>query len=100
MTIRVAETAGFCYGVNRAVDLVEQTIRAGRPVVTLGPIAHNRHLVRHFEDLGVKVVSDPEQIPDGCAVVIRSHGIPRETYERLRPRDGLPWRSLMRPAPL
>ena len=83
MTIRVAETAGFCYGVNRAVDLVEQTIRAGRPVVTLGPIAHNRHLVRHFEDLGVKVVSDPEQIPDGCAVVIRSHGIPRETYERL-----------------
>ena len=83
MIIRVAETAGFCYGVNRAVDLVEQTIQTGKPVVTLGPIAHNRHLVRHFEALGVTVAADPDEIPDGCAVIIRSHGIPRDTYERL-----------------
>ena len=48
MKIRVAATAGFCYGVKRAVDLVEQTIQTGKPVVTLGPIAHNRHLVKHF----------------------------------------------------
>ena len=77
MSIRVAETAGFCYGVNRAVDLVEQTIRKGSPVVTLGPIAHNRHLVQHFEQLGVRVAERVEDIPDGCAVVVRSHGVPR-----------------------
>ena len=86
MKIRVAATAGFCYGVKRAVDLVEQTIQTGKPVVTLGPIAHNRHLVKHFEALGVTVVSDPSQIPEGSAVVIRSHGIPRQTYESLRSR--------------
>ena len=86
MKIRVAATAGFCYGVKRAVDLVEQTIQTGKPVVTLGPIAHNRHLVKHFEGLGVTVVSDPSQIPEGSAVVIRSHGIPRQTYESLRSR--------------
>ena len=83
MSIRVAETAGFCYGVNRAVDLVEQTIRQGKPVVTLGPIAHNRHLVRHFETLGVRVAERVEEISDGCAVVIRSHGVPRAVYEQL-----------------
>ena len=86
MKIRVAATAGFCYGVKRAVDLVEQTIQTGKPVVTLGPIAHNRHLVKHFEELGVTVVSDSSQIPEGSAVVIRSHGIPRQTYESLRSR--------------
>lgn len=86
MSIRVAETAGFCYGVNRAVDLVEQTIRKGSPVVTLGPIAHNRHLVQHFEQLGVRVAERVEDIPDGCAVVVRSHGVPRAAYEQLSAR--------------
>ena len=86
MNVCVAETAGFCYGVNRAVDLVEQTIRQGGPVVTLGPIAHNRHLVRHFEDMGVRVAEHVEDIPDGCSVVIRSHGVPRTVYEQLSAR--------------
>ena len=86
MSIRVAETAGFCYGVNRAVDLVEQTIRKGSPVVTLGPIAHNRHLVQHFERLGVRVAERVEDIPEGCAVVVRSHGVPRAVYEQLSAR--------------
>ena len=54
MKLTVAKYAGFCYGVQRAVDLVEQTIREGKQAVTLGPIAHNRHLVQHFEALGVR----------------------------------------------
>ena len=83
MTIRVAKTAGFCYGVNRAVNLVEQTIADGKKAVTLGPIAHNRHLVDRFERLGVRVVNSLEEIPDGCTVIIRSHGIPKCTYEEL-----------------
>lgn len=83
MSIQVAKTAGFCYGVNRAVDLVERAIAEGKQTVTYGPIAHNRHLVRHFEELGVRVVSSPEEVPEGCTVVIRSHGVTREVYEAL-----------------
>ena len=46
--IRVAKSAGFCFGVNRAVELVEQAALAGKRVVTLGPIIHNRHAVDPF----------------------------------------------------
>ena len=83
MSIRVARTAGFCFGVDRAVEVVEKTVREGKRAVTLGPIIHNRHVVAHFEALGVREISDPDEIPEGCAVIIRSHGIPKATYETL-----------------
>ncbi len=86
MKIQVAKTAGFCYGVNRAVDLVDQAIRDHKRAVTFGPIAHNRHLVEHFEALGVRECSCIEEIdPEEC-VIIRSHGVPRATYEALKSR--------------
>ncbi len=84
MNVRIAKTAGFCYGVSRAVDLVEAAIAGGKQTFTLGPIAHNRHLVRHFEALGVRVAASPEELPPGCTVVIRSHGVPKATCEALR----------------
>ncbi|MBQ3216230.1 MAG: 4-hydroxy-3-methylbut-2-enyl diphosphate reductase, partial [Oscillospiraceae bacterium] len=84
MKITIAKTAGFCYGVNRAVDLVEKAIAEGKKAVTFGPIAHNRHLVRHFEELGVKECSRVEDIPEGYTVIIRSHGIDRATYEAMK----------------
>ena len=87
MNIRVAKTAGFCYGVNRAVGLVEKAIRDGKKTVTLGPIAHNRHLVRHFETLGVREVHSIDEIPDGTTVVIRSHGIPKAMYDALKQKN-------------
>lgn len=83
MKLTVAESAGFCYGVHRAVDLVEKTIQEGKTAVTLGPIAHNRHLVKRFEELGVREIASVDEAPDGCTVIIRSHGIPRETFEAL-----------------
>ncbi len=83
MKIELAKTAGFCYGVNRAVDLVEQAIAAGKKTCTLGPIAHNRHLVERFEKLGVTTVQSIDEIPDECTVIIRSHGVPRAVYEQL-----------------
>ena len=85
--VKLAKTAGFCYGVNRAVDLVEQSIAAGKKAVTLGPIAHNRHLVDRFEKLGVKSVDSVDEIPDGYTVIVRSHGVPRKTYEQLLERN-------------
>ena len=86
MEIRVAETAGFCFGVKRAVELVEQTIREGKQAVTLGPIIHNRHVVQHFNDLGVREIADVDAIPDGSTVIIRSHGVGRAVYEKLGQR--------------
>ncbi|MBQ8797349.1 MAG: bifunctional 4-hydroxy-3-methylbut-2-enyl diphosphate reductase/30S ribosomal protein S1 [Oscillospiraceae bacterium] len=83
MGITVAKSAGFCFGVNRAVELVEQAAGQGKPVVTLGPIIHNRHAVAHFEEMGVRVIENPEDAQPGDTVVIRSHGVTREVYTRL-----------------
>ena len=87
-TVIVAETAGFCFGVSRAVELVEEAVKAGGRVATLGPIIHNRHVVAHFEALGVRELSSPEQAWAGECVVIRSHGVSRTGDRRAhRGRD-------------
>lgn len=86
MNIQVAKTAGFCFGVERAVSLVEQTIAAGKQAVTLGPIIHNRHVVAHFNELGVRQIDNVEDIPSGSTVIIRSHGVGKAVYEALQSR--------------
>ena len=83
MSVQVAKSAGFCFGVNRAVELVEQAAGTGKQVCTLGPIIHNRHAVAHFEKMGVKVIERPEQAQPGDTVIVRSHGVTRAVYERL-----------------
>ena len=83
MSIHVAKSAGFCFGVNRAVELVEKAVAAGGRVYTLGPIIHNRHAVRHFEEMGVSVLEDPRDARPGDTVIIRSHGVTRAVYEQL-----------------
>ena len=80
--VLLAKSAGFCYGVRRAVELAEETARAGHPCVMLGSIIHNRDVV----DQGLHAVERPEQVPDGGAVIIRSHGESRAVHEQLRSR--------------
>ena len=75
--ITLAKTAGFCFGVTRAVETVERAAQQG-PVVTLGPIIHNRHVVERFAAMGVQEIGEVEQIPEGSAVIIRSHGVTKE----------------------
>ena len=87
MNVTVAKHAGFCFGVNRAVQMVEEQARTGNPVYTLGPIIHNRHAVARFESMGVHVIETPEEAPAGSTVIIRSHGISREVQQRLENRD-------------
>ena len=87
MSIKVAESAGFCFGVNRAVELVEQAAAAGRQVCTLGPIIHNRHAVNRFHEMGVQVVETPEQVQPGQTVIIRSHGVTKAVQEALEARQ-------------
>jgi len=86
MSVVQAKSAGFCFGVSRAVELVEQAAREGGQVVTLGPIIHNRHVVERFQKLGVGVIDEPEQAMPGQTVIIRSHGVAREVYRRLEER--------------
>ena len=86
MKIRLAKSAGFCYGVKRAVELAESAAQSGEPCVMLGYIIHNSDVVDRLASQGVKVVEDPDQVPQGCVVIIRSHGESRETYERLEKR--------------
>lgn len=81
--IFVAESAGFCFGVRRAVDLVLEQVNAGRKVSTLGPIIHNTQLVQELEQKGVTIIGTPEENLQGQTVVIRSHGVAREIYDRL-----------------
>ena len=86
MSIHVAKSAGFCFGVNRAVEMVEQAAAQGKRVVTLGPIIHNRHVVDRFKGLGVHVIDTPEEANPGDTVIIRSHGVGREVYQKLENR--------------
>ena len=86
MSVTVAKNAGFCFGVSRAVELVEQSAASGKRVVTLGPIIHNRHVVAKFEGLGVKVIDTPEDAQPGMTVIIRSHGVPKRVIDALEER--------------
>jgi len=89
MEVIVAKTAGFCFGVKRAVEQVyEQIGKAGGPVYTFGPIIHNEEVVRDLEEKGVRVLDTKEELAalTGGTVVIRSHGVGRQIYEILESR--------------
>ena len=86
MDVSVAKTAGFCFGVKRAVEKVYEQIEKGKtPIYTFGPIIHNEEVVRDLEERGVKVLETAEelrQLTDGV-VVIRSHGVGKDIYDIL-----------------
>ena len=73
--IRLAETAGFCFGVDRAVKMCEKYLDEGRRVCTLGPIIHNDRVVSELAARGCTAVESPEEVPEGAVLVIRSHGV-------------------------
>ncbi|QFJ55670.1 4-hydroxy-3-methylbut-2-enyl diphosphate reductase [Pseudobutyrivibrio xylanivorans] len=86
MKVTLAESAGFCFGVQRAVDVVNKQISEGtKPLYTYGPIIHNEEVVREFESNGVKVMEEnsSEDYPAGT-VIIRSHGVTRAVEEALK----------------
>ena len=83
MPVILAKSAGFCYGVERAVKLAEQTAREKGSCVMLGSIIHNAHVVRELEALGARQVDDVSQVRPGETVIIRSHGETRQVYQQL-----------------
>ena len=83
MDIKLAKSAGFCFGVDKAVKTVYQLLDAGKQVYTLGPIIHNPQVVAELESKGVRSVESLSNVPAGATVVIRSHGVPRDVYTAL-----------------
>ena len=89
MQIILAKTAGFCFGVDRAVEMVNESVRRGNKTATLGPIIHNRHVVERFLEQGVRELDSPEQAEPGETVIIRAHGVPELVQQALCAR-GVP----------
>lgn len=90
MRVEVAETAGFCFGVDRAVSTVYRLLEEGKKAATLGPIIHNPQIVSDLERRGMRAVEAPADTPPGHILVIRAHGVPRSTLEEIE-RLGVPY---------
>ena len=97
MEIRLAECAGFCFGVKRAIDTVYEQLAKGKTIYTYGPIVHNEEVVRELAERGVGVLENREALEklpaqedgsESAAVIIRAHGVPAEIY-RLLEEKGL-----------
>ena len=86
MQIIRAKTAGFCFGVDRAVKLTYDLLAQGRKVATLGPLIHNAQVVADLEEKGAVTCPDIDAVPDGYEVIIRSHGVPRTVYDKISTR--------------
>ena len=91
MEVRLAKSAGFCFGVKRAVETVYEQIENQKqaeqklPIYTYGPIIHNEQVVSNLEKNGVKVIEDLEQLQnmEKGIIIIRSHGIDKSTFRAI-----------------
>lgn len=84
MQIVKAKTAGFCFGVDRAVKLTYELVEGGHRVATLGPLIHNPQCVADLEARGVVTAPSVAGVPAGYEVVVRSHGVPASVYDEIR----------------
>ena len=82
----LAKSAGFCFGVSRSVELAEKMLDKGGQCYSLGQLIHNGDVVRHFQERGLCVVENPEEVPEGANVIIRAHGVSMDVERRLRER--------------
>ena len=83
LRITLAKTAGFCFGVDRAVNMAYEVAETGRSAVMLGELIHNAFVTEQLEKKGLSVISSPIQAQNGQIVIIRAHGVGREVYEQL-----------------
>lgn len=80
-TVTLAKTAGFCYGVDRAVKMLYDLVAQGDPVCTLGPIIHNPQVIDDLRQKGVAILERAEDAVPGTKVVIRAHGVPKQVFD-------------------
>ncbi len=91
MEVKLAEYAGFCFGVKRALDTVYEQIKNGKNIYTYGPIVHNEEVIRELTEKGVRILETKEALVElaketnsrETSVIIRAHGVPEEIYHIL-----------------
>lgn len=81
--ITLAKKAGFCFGVDRAIKLIEKLAAEGRKVATLGPIIHNSQVIENLESRGVRVVNSPSEVEEGAILVLRTHGVTQDVLREV-----------------
>ena len=86
MSVRLAKTAGFCFGVNRAVEMALAAAENRDQVYMLGQLIHNRAVTDKLVSLGVQEVQSLAEVPEGAAVIVRAHGVPKSVYDEIAAR--------------
>lgn len=86
MEIRLAKSAGFCFGVQNAIEKASNAATLGKSVFTYGPIIHNNQVVEDLKSRGVEVINNIDDVDRNQSIIIRSHGISKEEYEKLNAR--------------
>ncbi len=86
MIVRIADQAGFCFGVKRALELIHGLRREGQGIQVLGELIHNKSALKDLEEKGVDCISDWDELNSEKTLVIRTHGIPADQEETLRKR--------------
>lgn len=79
--VKLAKTAGFCFGVQKAVDTVYKEVESKDKVYTLGPIIHNEEVVKDMRQKGIGVIESTKDLKDEGTLVIRSHGVSKAIYD-------------------
>jgi len=87
MRIVKAKVLGFCFGVHRAVTMIEKELEQSGPLYTLGAIVHNTHVVEELADKGVQLVKTLDDVPANGVVAITAHGAGEEVYEEIEHHD-------------
>jgi 4-hydroxy-3-methylbut-2-enyl diphosphate reductase len=88
LQVFLAEDAGFCHGVRKALELTLREVDRGKDVSTLGPLVHNDEVINFLETKGVKVVDNPQELESGT-VIIRTHGVPPQVLKILQEQKEL-----------
>src|SRR5574338_1550501 len=86
--VRIAERAGFCYGVRLAIDKAKRARDEGKPVTTLGQLVHNPGIKADLDERGIRTADLADQV-EGGTLVIRAHGVPASEMEKVRSAEGL-----------
>ena len=86
--ITIAQSAGFCFGVKRAINLAQDIASKNKNVYTFGPLIHNPQEVQRLEKENIKVIEDYSKIQEGV-LVLRTHGIPLDIYENLSKKENI-----------
>ncbi len=84
--VKIADSAGFCFGVSRALEMTEKGIAEGKKMATFGPIIHNGQVVKELSDKGVRIISSVEEAGEDETVVIRSHGVQKSVEDDFKGR--------------